>query len=204
MRNSTKSNIFFQPVQFEVPEFVRRPVPDVVCGKSVGYRHMCRFQARGVYEQPIMNRLDLAWRLDDDSIILSDIGYDIFKYMSDNGIVYGYVLIKRDAYGCLVHLWENATEYMNAHNINTTFFNTWPRAYVYYNNFEISSMALWRSREYQDYVEMVDQAGGIYHYRWGDAPIKTLAVTMFVPKSKTYCFSNMSYQHNKVVMNPPG
>ena len=42
---------------------------------------------------------------------------------------------------------------------------------------------------------MVDQAGGIYYHSWGDAPIKTIAVTMFVPQSKIHQFRDISYKH---------
>ena len=40
---------------------------------------------------------------------------------------------------------------------------------------------MWMSRDYANYIEYIDRTGGIYYYRWGDAPIKSIAVTMFLP-----------------------
>ena len=58
IRNSSSSDIYLQKVKFEIPEFVRKPIPSrrskETCSSSVGYRHMIRFQAKLIYEQPIM------------------------------------------------------------------------------------------------------------------------------------------------------
>jgi len=44
-------------------------VPKRICFKTIGYRHMCRFQAKSLYEQPTLAGLQYVWRLDDDSYI---------------------------------------------------------------------------------------------------------------------------------------
>ena len=42
------SLIFFQQVEFKMPTFLPKPVPgDIPCHSKIGYRHMCRFQAKG-------------------------------------------------------------------------------------------------------------------------------------------------------------
>ena len=71
-----------QVVHFDIPPFVKKSaVPKTSCFKSIGYRHMCRFQAKTVYEQPILARLQYVWRLDDDSYITKRIHYDVFRRM---------------------------------------------------------------------------------------------------------------------------
>ena len=77
-------------------------------------------------------------------------------------------------------------------------FGNWSVGLVYYNNFEVSALSLWRSTDYQDYIEYIDSLGGIYYYRWGDAPIRTLAVTLFVPSTKIHQFTDIPYKHQLV------
>ena len=44
------SRVFFQVIEFKIPKFLPKPIPgrmEIPCISSVGYRHMCRFQAKG-------------------------------------------------------------------------------------------------------------------------------------------------------------
>ena len=195
LKNSTKSRLVFQSVNFTIPYFLERPVPKILYDKPIGYRHMCRFQAMGIYEQPIMKNLDYAWRLDDDSFIQSEIPYDIFRYMSDNDLMYGYIQINYESRRRSQHLWQFVQSYIQINNIETYNFYSWPKRQQFYNNFEVSAMKLWYSKEYQDYVHIIDRTGGIYLKMWGDATIKSLGVNMFVPVTKTHYFCDIGYDH---------
>ena len=43
-----KERVFFQQVEFKLPTFLKKPVPlKIPCYKPIGYRHMCRFHAKG-------------------------------------------------------------------------------------------------------------------------------------------------------------
>jgi hypothetical protein len=44
--------------------------------------------------------------------------------------------------------------------------------------------------------------GGIYFHRWGDAPIKTVGATLFVPVNELNYFSNVHYKHQHVISYP--
>ena len=193
LRNSTKSDLFFQNISFTRPDFITRAIPADKWG--LGYRNMCRFQCKLLYQQPIVEHLDFIWRLDDDSSIKSDIKYDIFRFMSDHDIMYGYNIVCGDSPGKVANLRTNATLFIKQNNISTQFFDKWPKYGMFYDNFEISSMKLWMSQGYQEYIRMIDDAGGIYYHRWGDAPIKSIAVSMFVPLNKTHCFRDFQYRH---------
>ena len=207
IRRSTRSDVYFQNVQFNTPSFIL-PEPwsrlNTSCHYRIGYKHMCRFQSKTLYDQPIMRFLDYSWRLDDDSLILSAINYDIFKYMSDNDIIYGYVFITQDRERCISGLWDATRRYIANNSIQTHFFDTWTEGDIYYNNFELSAMILWYSKEYQNYIDMVDKTGGMYYHRWGDAPIKSIAVSMFVPEDKTHCFLDFGYKHRRMQRTPTG
>ena len=202
LREVTTSNLYFQLIQFTIPDFIVQPFPKSECNYPVGYKHMCRFHSLGVYEQPIIKQLDYTWRLDDDSFILSNINQDIFRFMSDKDLVYGYTFVTNDAGRCVQHLWTNATSYIRDNHIKTQFFDKWPDTKMYYNNFEVSATKLWYSTEYKEYINMIDRAGGIYYNRWGDAPIKSIAVSMFVPENKTHCFCDVKYKHQGMHRDP--
>ena len=154
-----------------------------------------------IYIFHVFSGLEYYWRLDSDSVILRDINYDVFKLMKTQQYDYGYRHIVPDSYECVYALWYSARNFIKEHNIKTTFFNDWTENDMYYNNFEISSMRLWLSKDYASYIDYIDRTGGIYFYRWGDAPIKSIAVTMFIPQERTYNFSDIGYKHQHVRFN---
>jgi hypothetical protein len=49
---------------------------------------------------------------------------------------------------------------------------------IYYNNFFIMDMDFWRSAEVKALCDEIDQQGSIFYYRWGDAPLHTLIVSL--------------------------
>ena len=202
LKYSSNSDLIFQNVTFSVPESIQNDVVTNLFGKTIGYRHMCRFQAIGIYDQPIMRRLDYAWRLDDDSFIRSDIPYDIFRYMSDNDLTYGYIQKNYESRRRSRHLWTFVQNYIQENKIATQFFHEWPIRQQYYNNFEVSATKLWRSKEYQDYVHAIDRSEGIYLRMWGDATIKSIGVSMFVPVNKTHYFCDIGYDHTTLLKDP--
>ena len=71
VENSTKSDVYFQNLTFALPDFITGPVAKMQCGKDIGYRHMCCFHSKLIYELDIVQNLDYIWRLDDDSFIMS-------------------------------------------------------------------------------------------------------------------------------------
>jgi Glycolipid 2-alpha-mannosyltransferase len=99
----SQSRLFIQVVRFQIPDFVTGPVPKRAGnGKPIGYRHMCRFHARTVYEQPTIGFtyadgrpvIEYAWRLDDDSFLFRPINYDVFAFMRDRQLLYGYIQVR--------------------------------------------------------------------------------------------------------------
>ena len=201
----TNSSLYFQLVTFSLPDFLIHPVTqNIPCRSTIGYRHMCRFNAKLVYEHPIMKWVEYVWRLDDESILTDKIRYDVLDFMRNKNMLYGYIWEHVDAKNCVTDLWNSTERYVQEHNIiPRNPLSQWKSPKLYYNNFEVSSMALWRSREYRSFIEYVDRLGGIYYHRWGDAPIKGIAVNLFVPKTQLHHFKDVHYQHN-TFSNPWG
>jgi len=104
--------------------------------------------------------------------------------------------VKSNVCDCLVvGLWSAVNNYTQQRAIRPKF--QWQKNRVFYNHFEISDLDVWRSPEYRDYIEYIDKTGGIYYRRWGDAPIKTLAVTLFIPQNRTHQFQDIAYNHGR-------
>ena len=195
VRNISQTDVLFQKVQFNIPPFLNGVQDNIKCTSSIGYRHMCRFHVKGVYEQGILQGFDYHWRLDDDSLLTRRVHYDVFKHMQSHDYLYGYIWIHVDSHLCTKGLWEATEQYILDRNIQTQYFSNWASPKIFYNNFEVSSSKLWRSDTFRDFIEYIDRLGGIYYHRWGDAPIKGLAVSMFVPENRTHHFKDIGYRH---------
>nr|WOG36206.1 uncharacterized protein [Candida metapsilosis] len=67
--------------------------------------------------------------------------------------------------------------------------------YHFWSNFEIARVDLFTSPEYQQFYEHLEAAGGFYKERWGDAPIHSLAVGMFLDLNEIHYFRDIGYRH---------
>ena len=201
VKSMTKSALFFQEVNFEMPYSVNKSlVPKfATCNtlNSIGYRHMCRFHAKGVFELDILKVLQYIWRLDDDSLLTRPIRYDLFRYMEGHNVQYAYHFVASESRMCIQGLWETVDKYIASnHTGMTKAYASWNRDTIYFNNFEMSNISIWFSESYRDFVDYIDRTGHIYYTRWGDAPIKTIAVNLFVPEDGIYYFKDVGYLHD--------
>ena len=203
IRNSTGISCRFENVTFSIPDHVQKK--DVIqhikkYGFPIGYRHMCQFFSKGIYEHPALEEFKWYWRLDDDSFILDRIQYDVFSFMKEKNYLYGYNKIYNDSIWCTTTLWEKVESYINKYSIKPYFLNKfikngiWDRS-LYYTNFEISCLDFWKSEQYKKFIDHLDQSGGIYFYRWGDAPIHLLAVSIFLQEKQVHKFDDIAYIH---------
>ncbi|GEM_PF-5568489 len=212
IRKNTKSEINFARVDFKIPDFLADgEIPEILDfgthKYSLGYRHMCRFFAGLVYSHPALREYEWYWRLDTDSFILDTIDYDVFSFMEENNFKYGYNYMLKEKEVLVHNLWETVSKYLDENKIQPTFLKKftvkgiWDNSY-YYNNFEISKLDFWRSKKYQSFFNYLDRTGGLYKYRWGDAPIHTLAVSTFIPADQVHSFEDISYKHRAFVNIP--
>jgi len=206
---ATHSPLTFVPVDFRLPAFIGEDqVPEktgCLPERGLGYRHMCRFQAGIVNMKLSEMGYDWHWRMDDDSMLTGEVSYDVFGYMASKGFRYGFVSTVRDDDACIVGLWDTAKTYAQRARIGLkdNWFTEWPRGNVFYNNFEISHASVFTSPEYRAYFDHIDQNGGIYTRRWGDAPIKSIAVSLFVPPEEVHRFGDIGYRHAPFIDQEP-
>lgn len=205
IRESTRSDLKFEKIKFEIPDFLKNEnIPEYIYVDgsefSIGYRNMCRFFSGTIFFHPALKDYNYYWRLDTDSFLLDKINYDIFKFMQERDLEYGYIHIIKDEPDAVKGLWDTTKKYIEDNNIKPKFLpkftpnGDWDRSY-YYTNFEISKLDFWRSEEFMNYFKYIDRSGGIYKYRWGDHVIHLLAVSIFLPENKVHKFSDIAYQH---------
>ena len=165
---------------------------------------MCRFNAI-IGSRLLASEYEWQWRLDDDSLITGPVGYDVFRLMAENGKRYGFPNMVEEFSFCIKGLWKHANAYFDA--LSTRLPHAWlrklPENLIFYNNFEISHRSVWLDPGMAAWLDHVDSVGGIYYHRWGDAPIHTLGVAMFVPLRQVHRFSDIGYTHLPFVQQLP-
>jgi alpha 1,2-mannosyltransferase len=174
----------------------------VIYGGSLSYRHMCRFNSGFFYEQEALQKYSWYWRVEPGIEFYCDITYDPFTYMRENGKVYGWVITMYEFLATIPTLFHRTKEFVNANphvlaednslnwivdNVNMTKVKEEKKVEGEYNlchfwsNFEIASLDFYRSEVYRKYFQYLDSTGGFFYERWGDAPVHSLAVSLFLP-----------------------
>lgn len=68
----------------------------------------------------------------------------------------------------------------------------------FWSNFEIARLDFFRSKEYEEFFEMMDRSGGFWMERWGDAPIHSLAAGALLSPSDIHYFRDFGYRHTTI------
>lgn len=68
----------------------------------------------------------------------------------------------------------------------------------FWSNFEIARLDWFRSKEYEDFFNMMDRSGGFWMERWGDAPIHSLAAGALLAPSDIHYFRDFGYRHTTI------
>lgn len=194
------NNHFFHKVNFKLPEYpenILSQIPEKFKGHwdegayfSMGYRHMCRYFAGGIYKDPTFEKTKYLLRLDCDSYITDKMLFDPFRYMANKGIKYATVAEN-----------NNEMEYV------TLGLSNFLRGYfgkdrsmpaisgMFETNFELVDFQWFRGNPYMEYFDAIDKSGGIYIHRWGDAPLKYQGVKALLTAAECAIFGNIPYKH---------
>ncbi|GAP83525.1 putative glycolipid 2-alpha-mannosyltransferase [Rosellinia necatrix] len=194
-----------------------------------GYHHMCRFYSGKFYQLDALKKYKWYWRLEPDVDFTCAITYDPFVQMAKHEKVYGYTIALWEVGRSCPGLFRATTEWKKMRGVSTT--SLW-RAMVeaswmpfpfrrllswiphrdehgdawslchYWSNFEIADMDFFRSRAYQDYFEYLDDKGGFYNERWGDAVVHSLAIAMLANPQQVHHFEDIGYRHDKFYQCP--
>lgn len=178
---------------------------NVIYGDSIPYRHMCRYESGFFFKHPLMDEYDYYWRVEPSVKFYCDIDYDVFQFMQDNNKQYGFTIAIPEYIETIPTLWEttkqfidknpkllaenNALEFIsNDNGINYNLCHFW-------SNFEIGKLDFLRSKTYRSYFDHLDKSGGFFYERWGDAPVHSIAVSLFLNKDQLHYFDDIGYYH---------
>lgn len=199
----TNLNLKYQIINFTIPKYSKEildqipkffphpthgngPIAWGHPGFSIGYRHMCRFFSGHMYEYSILHNYDYYLRLDTDSYINSKIPYDIFELANLNQIYYGFIKVEEDNPKVVEGLWDTVYQYIP---------NDIPENLMYYTNFELGKISWFLESPYIKFYKYLDETGGFYTKRWGDAPVKYLGINLLMDKKNISQIGGFIYNH---------
>lgn len=177
----------------------------IIYGDSVSYRHMCRYESGFFWRHELLDEYEWYWRVEPDIVLYCDINYDVFKMMKQNNKKYGFILSVSEYESTIPTLWETTQNFMKEYpqyvkekNMMDFVSNDKGQTYNmchFWSNFEIASLDLWRSPAYRAYFDYLDKAGGFFYERWGDAPVHSIAASIFLEPEEFHFFDGIGYYH---------
>ncbi|SCU90788.1 LAMI_0E03598g1_1 [Lachancea mirantina] len=72
----------------------------------------------------------------------------------------------------------------------------------FWTNFEIARVDIFNSRIYQAYFEHLENSGGFWTERWGDAPVHSLGLALSLKIEDIHYFRDIGYQHSTLAHCP--
>ncbi|GMM43497.1 hypothetical protein DAPK24_000720 [Pichia kluyveri] len=182
---------------------------------SKSYRNMCRFESGFFQWHEILLDYDYFWRVEPGVKLHCDINYDIFKYLIDNEIDYGFTISMLEYPKTIPSLFQSfiqslddlkmSTLLTSTENYSKFIFNMDNSDYNlchFWTNFEIGNLNTFRSDEYNLIFKELDKYNGFYYERWGDAPIRTLILSTILKYPKIQRLKNIGYEHAQYLQCP--
>ena len=190
------------------------------------YQHMCAFWFRHVFLQPRLRNVKYIMRLDTDSVILSNISYNIFDFMEKNNIKYGFKYRQGENDCCAKKMVEYVYKYANHYSLLDKTSNelSWLRNMnkatltenpfslnpighqpdTYYTNFEVINLPAFRDdAEVWRFIDTtwhdpLLNLHGIYTLRWGDAPLRFQTIHLHSQMYRNlHAFCDLHYHHRQ-------
>ncbi|KAG7810713.1 hypothetical protein KL921_002341 [Ogataea angusta] len=181
----------------------------VQLANDIEYRNKMRFKAGYFFNTGIMRHYKYYWNLEAGTDFFCNIDYDIFRFMEQNNLVHGFAISLYDNPHTVESLWPKTLEFVQQHpayvDNNASF--TWlteslqnPEHTKIANGYstchfssalEIGDMDFYRSEMYTNYFRHLEDSGGFYYEGWRDAPVRSIALTLFGDKNKVWWFRDM-------------
>ena len=169
------------------------------------YHLMIRFWFKLLFEFTPLQSYDYVMRLDDDSQ-MQDRWFNVFDEMRKKNAVYFAndldVDIETQLPGTM-KLKDFTLNYIEKlrivpkqkETLEYGFGNTYLRSY--FNNFEVVQLKFFRQISVRQWTDAVDRSHGIFLYRWGDAVLRYITVSIFANAEQVLHrpMYNLSYCH---------
>lgn len=178
---------------------------NVIYGGDLSYHNMCRFFSGFFYKHELVKKYEYYWRIEPDVSFFCKMNYDPFEYMKTNNKKYGFVMVVREFMETIPTLWKVVIEFLEQ---NRNLIDNYPilgfifdenknyNGCHFWSNFEIASFDFFRNELYEKYFEFLDKNGGFYYERWGDAPVHSIAVSLFIQRDQIEYFEDIGYRHS--------
>lgn len=173
----------------------------VIYGDSESYRHMCRYESGFFFRESVLDEYDYYWRVEPGIQLFCDVDFDPFLFMKKNNKKYGFTLSLYEYIETIPTLWDSVRKFMKEHpehihpNNSLKFISdddglTYNKCH-FWSNFEIGDLNFWRSKAYLDFFNRLDQDGGFFYERWGDAPVHSIAASLLLDKNDIHFFDEI-------------
>lgn len=183
-------------------------------GGSLEYRNMCRFNSGFFYRHELLKPYKYYWRVEPGVKFFCNLNNDPFAFMERNNKTYGFNIGIYEYKYTLLTLWDTVKEFMKENpelmpKDNMMGFVSDDAGETYnlchfWSNFEIGDMDFWRGDTYMRFFDYLDKKGGFYYERWGDAPVHSIAASIFLQKEQTHFFRDIGYRHEPFQNCPQG
>ncbi|KAG2105513.1 glycosyltransferase family 15 protein, partial [Suillus discolor] len=166
---------------------------DVIYGGRLSYssKHTCSF----FYQHELLQKYRYYWRVEPDIQLFCDsqtsTGFTISLYKFPTTIPM---------------LWNTVKSFIDANPDLVTPGNTMEflcddggESYSlchFWGNFEIADLDFWRGEAYSKFFDYLDEQGGFYYERWGDAPVHSIGAGLFAKKEQIHFFNDIGYRHD--------
>jgi len=183
----------FKQIEFSIHESAQGFEPlwskDWSREKCLSYGGMCTFFAKDIFEEMTQMGYDYYMRLDDDSYLYSCFDENPFELLQREDKIYGYCIKIKEA----PHVIQGLFDFIQSNSEATRTYSFDPPYWIYYNNFEIVDIKKYLEKT-REINQKIHDSGGIYFWRWGDAPIRTILLSLFFSPEQIHEF-NISYEH---------
>lgn len=186
----------------------------VIYGGSVSYRNMCRFNSGFFFRHELLTPYKWYWRVEPDVRYYCDLYNDPFLFMEEHDKVYGFTISMPEWEPTIPSLWSTVKDFIAEHPQYVSPDNSMDflsdnagdsyNMCHFWSNFEIADMDFWRSEAYTKFFEYLENTGGFYYERWGDAPVHSIAAALFTRKDQIHFFKNIGYKHAEFAHCPQG
>ena len=168
---------------------------------SIGYRDMCKFFTKDIFDDHLFADTEYFIRIDSDSFFLDvkrNFLINLHKIKADYAYLNG--TIQLEDKGVSLGFGKCLFQFCKKNKINKDFFNICQEAtlrpHIYYTNFEVIRLKLFQSEIYQSLLEHIIENKGIYNYRWGDALIRYYTIKLI--GAKILPLNGCLYKHSSI------
>ncbi|EEB05580.1 alpha-1,2-mannosyltransferase [Schizosaccharomyces japonicus yFS275] len=209
---------------WQLPDWIDRQVAsarwmqlgadNVLYGAMESYHHMCRYFSGFFYKHSLLEPYRYYWRIEPGTRLLNGVPYDPFRILIQENKTYGFNIAIHEIEETVPSLWNTTLEFLGQHPSALAPNNLWNwisslngteySMCHFWSNFEIADLEFFKSDIYNAYFDFLDKKGGFFYERWGDAPVHSIALALFLDRSKIKFFDEIGYSHAPLTHCPHG